>query len=245
MFNFFVSSKPIDGKYYIDGKDFFHIKNVLRMKEGDEILVSDGVSGNLCVIESFFDDKVTARITEPDFMSTNLPIEIVLFQALPKSDKLELIIQKAVELGANKIVPVQTARCVVKIEEKKKADKTARWQAIAESAGKQSKRCLIPTVLSPLSFKQALELFDDLDLVILPYENHLGMQSTLESLSLIKKGMKVGVFIGPEGGFEQSEVDLAQQKGAKTISLGKRILRAETAAITTLSMLMLFAEMKL
>ena len=155
---------------------------------------------------------------------------------------MELIIQKAVELGVYEIIPVETKRSIVKLDGKKADGKISRWQSISESAAKQSKRNVIPTVSQVLTFNQALEKAKQLDLVILPYENKEGMSATLNALKQLKSGMTVGIFIGPEGGFEQSEVDACEQIDAKIISLGKRILRTETAAITTLSMLMLYCE---
>ena len=182
---------------------------------------------------------------ERNFQDTSLPIEIYLLQGLPKADKLELIIQKTVELGVHAIVPVEMKRSIVKIEEKKKESKTQRWQAISESASKQSKRTIIPTVHTPMTFDKALEFAKSLDLLLVPYESKNGMQDTVDALNQIKSGMKVGVLIGPEGGFEDSEIEKSLSIGAKVISLGKRILRTETASITTLAMLMLHCETRL
>lgn len=246
MYNFFVDKSNVSNTTaVISGNDFNHIKNVLRMRVGDEFLISvDGVS-SLCKLSAFENDSVIAEIIAENYLDTKLPIEIYLFQGLPKSDKMELIIQKAVELGVNKIIPVEMKRCVVKLDGKNKVSKVSRWQLIAESAAKQSKRNEIPRVLNVLTYNQALEMAKELDLFIVPYENKNGMQSTLSALKEIKKGYKVGVLIGPEGGFEDSEAKLSESFGGKLISLGKRILRAETASITALSMLMLYAEMNI
>jgi 16S rRNA (uracil1498-N3)-methyltransferase len=135
------------------------------------------------------------------------------------------------------------SRCVVKIEEKKKRSKQTRWQAISESAAKQSKRTVIPKVLEPTSFKNALNYAKDLDLVLVPYENKRGMIATKEALQTIKNGSKIGVFIGPEGGFAENEIEALTSISGKTVSLGSRILRTETAAITAVSMCMLYTEM--
>ena len=245
MYNFFSSNPKTDQRYVIDGGDFNHISNVLRMKVGDRLLVSYDGKSDLCEIESFTDDSAILLVVEENYQNTELPISVTLFQALPKGDKTELIIQKAVELGVTEIVPVETSRCVVKIDGKKKDGKISRWQAIAESAAKQSKRNVIPTVHDLLTFKQTMQIIKDFDLFLFPYENHDGMKSTVDALSQIKQGCKVAVFIGPEGGFSDQEVESATQNGAKVISLGKRILRAETASITALSMIMLYAESKL
>ena len=243
MYNFFVKNENLsENTIKIEGKDFFHAKNVLRMKEKDTFLVSIDNTNYLCEIKEFFSDYLIAEILEKDFFDTSLNMEIYLFQGLPKSDKLELIIQKAVELGVKEIIPVQMERCVAKIEGNKVKSKTERYQAIAESAAKQCKRAFIPTVSQPISLTMALEKAKDLDLFLIPYENEQGIKSTINALAKIKKGFKVGVLIGPEGGFSDAEIALAKTVG-QTISLGKRILRTETASITALSMLMLHAEM--
>ena len=243
MFNFFVDkSKILNGNVVIDGTDYNHIKNVLRMKENEEFLVSSDGKNHLCKLVKFENETAIAQIIEQDYMDTSLSIKITLLQGLPKSDKMELIIQKAVELGADEIVPVETARSIVKIEPKKADAKRQRWQAIAESAAKQSKRTLIPAVVAPVKFNDAFKMISDLDLLIVPYESQRGMADTLSALKEIKRGMRVGVFIGAEGGFEQTEIERLKGAGAKIVSLGKRILRTETASITALSMLMLYSE---
>ncbi len=246
MYNFFVNGNERNGDvYYISGPDFNHLKNVLRMKKGDTFLVSDNGSSNLCTLIDFEGDCAVAQITEENFQNTELDTKIYLFQGLPKSDKMELIIQKTVELGVFSIIPVEMNRCVVKLDEKKKKSKQARWQSIAESAAKQSKRNCIPEVCDTMTYKQALAKAKELDMFLVPYENAEGMKFTKEMLNQIKKGMSVGIFIGPEGGFDENEIDLATQAGGKTISLGKRILRTETAAMTSVGMCMLHIEMNL
>jgi len=245
MYNFFVNETEKQGNcFIITESDFNHISNVLRMKTGDEILVSCNGKSNLCTIE-IFSDYVKAEIIEEDYHNTNLPIKIHLFQGLPKSDKMELIIQKAVELGVEEITPVEMNRCVVKIEEKKKKSKKERWQSIAESAAKQSKRVVIPKVNDIISYKQFLEKSEELSVLLVPYENKNGMKATKEALKEIKSGDTVGIIIGPEGGFDEKEIDLVTEKNGKTISLGSRILRTETAAIASVTMCMLYAEMEL
>lgn len=245
MYNFFVNESEKQGNcFIITESDFNHISNVLRMKNGDEILVSCNGQASLCKIE-IFQDYVKAEIIEENYHNTNLPIKIHLFQGLPKSDKMELIIQKAVELGVEEITPVEMNRCVVKIEEKKKKSKRERWQAIAESAAKQSKRVVIPKVNNIISYKQFLEKTEELSVLLVPYENKDGMKATKEALGEIKPGDTVGIIIGPEGGFDEKEIDLVTEKNGKTISLGSRILRTETAAIASITMCMLYAEMEL
>ena len=246
MQRFFVEPHQIDEaahQIHIIGTDVNHISNVLRMKQGEEVWISDGGQKEYrCAIEAFSADEVLLHIIyaqEPDY---ELPSRIYLFQGLPKADKMELIIQKAVELGAYEIIPVETKRCVVKLDGKKAAKKVERWQQIAESAAKQSKRMLIPEVKRPMSWKEALALAKELDVLLIPYELARGMKETRKILSEIVPGQSVGIFIGPEGGFEEEEVAAAMEAGVKPVTLGKRILRTETAGMTMLSVLMFALE---
>ena len=245
MYNFFAKKENVaPQRYLITGSDYNHIKNVLRMKPGDNILVSFEGKSDLCRLASFENDTATAIILEKDYKTTELPVKIHLFQGLPKSEKMELIIQKAVELGAAKIIPVEMQRSVVKLDSKKKEAKLSRWQSISESAAKQSKRNIVPTISPVLSFSEALKEAEKLDLFLIAYENKDGMLATKASLSKIKPDMSVGILIGPEGGFEETEIEKAKEF-SDIISLGNRILRTETAAITALSMLMLHSEIYL
>ena len=246
MQRFFVEPHQIDEaahQIHIIGTDVNHISNVLRMKQGEEVWISDGGKKEYrCAIEAFSADEVLLHIIyaqEPDY---ELSSRIYLFQGLPKADKMELIIQKAVELGAYEIIPVETKRCVVKLDGKKAAKKVDRWQQIAESAAKQSKRMLIPNVHQVLSFKEALKYAESMDIRLIPYELAKGMQETKEILAAIELGQSIGIFIGPEGGFEEKEVEAAISEGAKPITLGKRILRTETAGLAILSVLMFQLE---
>lgn len=246
MYNFFVDSSGRCGDgYIITGSDYNHIKNVLRMNKGDIFLVSENEQSNLCEIDKFENECVFAKIVEENYNDTSLPVKVYLFQGLPKGDKMELIIQKSVELGAEGIIPVEMNRCIVRLDEKKKKNKVARWQSIAESAAKQSKRTVIPKVHDVMTFKQAIEKASELDLFLVPYENKDGMNATKEALNQIKSGYSIGFFIGPEGGFEESEIEAAVNAGGRTVSLGKRILRTETAAITAMAMCMLHVEMNI
>ncbi len=246
MYNFFVTSEnKKENKYFITGDDVNHIKNVLRMSVGEQFLVSCDDKSDLCEIESIESDTVVVTIIEGNYQSTNLPIKIHLFQGLPKSDKLELIIQKAVELGVATVTPVSMKRSIVKIDDKKKKSKRERWQAIAAAAAKQSKRTAIPEVCDILSYKEFINRAKELDLLLVPYECAEGMTATKDALKQIKSGMNIGIIIGPEGGFEQKEIDDALAVGGKVISLGSRILRTETAAITSVAMCMLHSEMEL
>lgn len=246
MFNFFIDKADVNnGKAIIKGKDYNHIKNVLRMKEGEEILLSYDKTSSLAKISQITEEIIVCNVVYENYANTELPVNIHLFQGLPKSDKLELIIQKAVELGVSTITPVEMSRSIVKIEDKKKASKVERWQAISESAAKQSKRTVIPKVLDIIPYKLALEKALSYEHVLVPYENEKGMIETDNALNAIKAKENVAIFIGPEGGFSDEEIALAKEKGAKIISLGKRILRTETAAITAISMVMLHVEINL
>ena len=244
MYNFFVNDDCRQGdRYIITGADHNHIKNVLRMKVGDTILISVNGKSDLCQIETIDNDEIVAPIIEEDYQNTELPLQIHLFQGLPKSDKMELIIQKAVELGVYSITPIEMKRCIVKLDDKKKKSKQMRWQAISESAAKQSKRNTIPEINEIVSYKAALAVAKELDLLLVPYENEDGILSTKEALTALKEAKSVGIIIGPEGGFDDAEIEQAKDAGGKTISLGKRILRTETAAITAVGMCMLYTEM--
>lgn len=245
MYHFFVSPDQIgEREIRIEGSDVNHIRNVLRMTIGEQISVSDGQQGKeyRCEITLLEEDCVTAKIMWAQEADTELPSKIYLFQGLPKSDKMELIIQKAVELGVYEVIPVATRRAVVKLDKKKEESKRKRWNAISESAAKQSKRTIIPEVTSVMTFAEALKYAADLDVKLIPYELAEGMEETRRIISEIKPGNSVAVFIGPEGGFDESEIALAEDAGVKPITLGKRILRTETAGMTVLSVLMFQME---
>lgn len=244
MHHFFVTPEQVrEDNIIIEGSDVNHIKNVLRMKVGDELEISDGDNKKyLCEIASMSSDEVCAMIKTELKVDTELPSKIYLFQGLPKSDKMELIVQKAVELGVYEIIPVATKRAVVKLDDKKASKKIERWQAIAESGAKQSGRNVIPEVKKVMAFKEAVQYAKSLDVLLVPYELAEGMSETKALISAIQPGQSVGFFIGPEGGFESSEVEYAIENGAKAITLGKRILRTETAGLTTLSILMYHLE---
>lgn len=247
MHRFYVENfNGIGNTIDITGGDVNHIKNVLRLKTGDEIIVGDG-SGNdyICSIESIEKDRVTAVICDVKRNAAELETKIILFQGMPKSDKLELIIQKTVELGVYEIIPVITKRTVVKIEKNKEEKKLERYNAIAASAAKQSGRGVIPKVMPFMSFKEALSYAQSLDMNIIPYENAEDMEYSRSVIRDIKGKKTLGVFIGPEGGFAQEEVDAAVSMGAKCISLGGRILRTETAGLAALSIIMFEIDEKL
>ena len=243
MYHFFVGEEQISGENaYIEGSDVKHIVNVLRMKTGEKLLIS--VKGDwdyLCKIVDIETDRVNLKVLE-SMEQRELPVNITLLQGIPKSDKLEMIIQKAVELGVSEIIPVKTKRVVVKIEEKKLSAKLNRWNAIAESAAKQSKRSIIPKILEPQSIDNALEIVKDFDVKLIPYENADSLDMTRRILENMDNTGNISVFIGPEGGFEEDEVKKAIDLGFEVITLGKRILRTETAGLALLSNIMIRLE---
>ena len=244
MYQFFVEDSQVSEKsILITGSDVNHIKNVLRMKKGQKIRISDASGhGYFCNITDISQECVTSEIIEKDEFGTELSNRIYLFQGLPKGDKMELVIQKAVELGAYEIVPVAMKNCVVKLDEKKAAAKVKRWQTIAESAAKQSKRMIVPEVKMPMTFRQALDYGKTLDYNLIPYENENGMDAAREKVNACRNYKHIGFYIGPEGGYDPSEIELADEAGFPRISLGKRILRTETAGLAVLSILMFAIE---
>ena len=244
MHHFFVTPQQISGdKIRIEGGDVNHMKNVLRMKLHEKAEISDGKSRTyLCEVEAYEEDVAVLHILEEMEADTEPASKLYLFQGLPKSDKMELIVQKAVELGVYQVIPVAMKRSVVRLDDKKAAKKADRWNSIAESAAKQAGRNRIPEVTMPLSYKEALKMAEELDVILLPYELAGGMEATREVIRQIKSGQSVGIFIGPEGGFEPEEVDAAVSMGAKVITLGRRILRTETAGLATLAVLMFELE---
>lgn len=241
MYHFFVEPSQIQGKkIIITGSDVNHIKNVLRMKVGEELSVSDGTDQKeyRCGIEELGEDNIVCSLRFIKEADMELPSKVYLFQGLPKADKMELIIQKAVELGVYEIIPLAAKRAVVKLDEKKAKTKIARWQAIAEAAAKQSKRRIIPAVREVMTMKQAFSYTASMDVKVIPYELAEGMEETKKIISSLKAGQSVAVFIGPEGGFEESEIAEAVNAGIIPVTLGKRILRTETAGLTMLAWIM-------
>ncbi len=245
MYQFFVEPGQIQGRrIIITGSDVNHIRNVLRMKPGEEIAVSNGTDGReyRCGIESFTEDEVicSLRFMKEDWVE--LPSRIHLFQGLPKADKMELIVQKAVELGAYEVVPVAARRCAVRLDEKKAPSRINRWQGIAEAAAKQSRRGIIPQVHQVMNMREAVAYAHAMEVKLIPYELAENMGHTKEILEAVKPGTDIAVFIGPEGGFEQEEIELATAAGIEPVTLGRRILRTETAGLTVLSWLMYHLE---
>jgi len=238
MPKFFVPSENIkDDKIIINGSDVAHIKKVLRYREGDNIKLCDskGFDYNTEIslitsneIECSIISKIKSE-TEPD-------IEVTLFQGIPKASKMEYIIQKNTELGIKRIVPCIMDRCVVKLNDKS-ARKTARWQKVAEEAAKQSGRGEVPVVCEPVTIDEAIKQMKEMDLAFAPYECET--ENKLKNILLsVKKPKTVGFIIGPEGGFDLSEIEMIRNENIPGITLGKRILRTETAGEAVLSMIM-------
>ena len=244
MHRFFAEPGQIGEKeIVITGADVNHIRNVLRMRTEEEVLIADGQGAEYrCKLTDLGENEVRAQILWKLDGNAELASAITLFQGLPKSDKMDLIVQKCVELGVARIVPVSTKRAVVKLDAKKEQTRLKRWNTISESAAKQSGRGVIPEVSGVMSFEKALEEAKKLDVLLIPYERAEHMAETRRVMGEIRPGQSVGIFIGPEGGFEESEVEEAVTAGAKAITLGKRILRTETAGLAVMSMLSYLLE---
>jgi 16S rRNA (uracil1498-N3)-methyltransferase len=244
MYRFFVTPEQTGGEtIIITGSDVNHMKNVLRMKKGEHILISDGMDREYeCEIIKLDSEAVEAKIIDVFGSAAELQTKITLFQGLPKSDKMELIVQKAVELGVYEVVPVVTRRTVVKLDEKKARKKVERWNTIALSAAKQAKRGRIPEVRPLMTLKEAFSYSQEFDASIIPYEDAKGIGHSRQVLHDLKGSSHIGIFIGPEGGFEESEIEEAKKLGITPITLGKRILRTETAGMAVLSILMFEME---
>lgn len=240
MYQFFVEPCQIninDSSVIILGGDVNHIKNVLRMRVGEEISVSNGLDGReyRCGIAALEEERIVCELRFVKEDQVELPAEVYLFQGLPKGDKMEFIVQKTVELGVCKIIPVAMKRCVTKLEDKKALSRVARWQGIAEAAAKQSRRGIIPEVLGVMSFPDAVKLASEMEVKLIPYEMAQDMGHTREIMGSLKPGQRIAVFIGPEGGFEETEIELAKSSGMEPVTLGRRILRTETAGFTVLA----------
>lgn len=238
MNRFFVDKENIkDNMVEINGDDVKHIKNVLRLKDGDCISICDGCNNEyIASIEDVNKNSVLCKIQEKCDVNRESEVKITLYQALAKGQKMDLIIQKAVELGANEIIPVQTARCVTKVSDVAKENKKVqRWNKIAYGAAKQSKRGIVPQVKNIITFKELLNQVNNLDRVIVPYENeeNLYIKNAIKG----KQYKNIGIVIGPEGGFEEDEIKSLEQKECDIVTLGPRILRTETAGLATITIL--------
>ena len=234
MSKFFVNENQINGNIInIIDDDVNHIKNVLRLEIDDEIKICsiDTSKNYLCKIKNIDKKNIECIVMEEVEAVAESNIELDIYQGLPKSDKMELIIQKGTELGVHSFVPVVFKRSIVKLDEKDKVKKQVRWQKIAEVAAKQSGRDIVPKVHEVKTIKNICDLISDYDMVLVAYENEDRNSLKNELKTLTKKDLKIAVVIGPEGGIEEKEVELLKESGAKIVSLGKRILRTETVAI--------------
>ncbi len=243
MSKFFVKANQIyNNKIEILDEDVNHIKNVLRLEIGENIIIcnQDDSTNYDCKITEITSKKVECEIIKLLEKKSEGNVELVIFQGLPKADKMELIIQKGTELGVSEFVPVSLKRCIVKLDSKDQVKKVDRWNKIAEVAAKQSGRDIIPKVRSVESIKQIEEQIKDFDLFLVAYEMEENnyIKNELEKITGSKNNYKIAVFIGPEGGLEKQEVDFLNASGAKVISLGKRILRTETVTLQVSSIIM-------
>ncbi|MDD6667105.1 MAG: RsmE family RNA methyltransferase [Lachnospiraceae bacterium] len=244
MQQIFVREEDIeDGRIRVTGEDANHLGRAIRLKVGEKIRVSTDAERNfICEAVSFDSDALTLQILE-ESEDTEPANRIILFQAIPKGSRMETVIEKAVELGASEIIPVDMKYCVVRLDEKKKESRVQRWQKIADGAARQSKRSQMPKVGPVLSFREAADRLLSLDISLVPYENAQGAAYTMELLRKIKPGQSVGILIGPEGGFAPEEIDYVRDsKKAEVISLGHRILRTDTAAIASMTLVMMASE---
>jgi 16S rRNA (uracil1498-N3)-methyltransferase len=239
MPRFFVNSEAIENEnIMISGEDFNHIKNVLRLRQGDSLVISDGNCTDYdVVIDRYASSYVVARIIGKNKNNNESEIDITLFQGVPKSDKMDMIIQKSVEMGVKRIIPVLTERTVVKINnEKDSRNKVTRWQRIAQEASKQCNRGILPTVENPIAFYEAVTKFKRADMSLIPYEKECG--NKLKPILKSNNAKTISIMIGPEGGFSAGEVGLAAENGFLPVTLGPRILRTETAGLLALSIIM-------
>ena len=255
MPKFFVKQNQIkEDKIIIEGQDVKHIQKVLRAKTGQELEICNSDTGEnfLCNINKFNENHILCDIKQKIEEETESNIKVTIFQGLPKADKIEYIIQKAVELGTYDITPVEMKRCVVKLDEKDKKKKIDRWQKISEVASKQSGRNIIPKINNVINIKELCENIKNYDIVLVAYENEKNntlkqqLQKFKENIKskLNKNEVKIGIVIGPEGGLELQDVEFLEKGGANIITLGNRILRTETVALNILSIIMYELENK-
>nr|WP_295969486.1 16S rRNA (uracil(1498)-N(3))-methyltransferase [uncultured Bacillus sp.] len=239
MQRYFAPYSPTENCFYIKGDDCRHISRVMRMKENDTILcVAQDKKTALCSIAKISDEEVAADVIQWIEESVELPVEVTVASGLPKGDKLEWIIQKGTELGADRFVPFTAARSVVKWDEKKAEKKVVRWQKIAKEAAEQSHRTVVPEVLHPVTLQEIIEMGNQYDAKLIAYEDSAkqGEHSVLfASLQELRRGNRLLVVFGPEGGLSEGEVKRLEDNGFKTCALGPRILRTETAPLYLLS----------
>ncbi len=239
MQKFFVEENQIENnKINIIGEDVKHIFNVLRMQKGEQILIGnkETLETYLTEIEQIEKEKVVAKIIKKIDTQTESNVEIDLYQGLPKADKMELIIQKTTEIGISKVIPVDMVRCIVKLDEKDVKKKIERWQKIAEGATKQSKRSKIPEIKNKIKIKDLENIIGQYDVFLVAYEeeNEITLKQELKKIKEQEK-YKIGILVGPEGGITKEEIEKLKSYNAKVVTLGRRILRTETAPIVLTS----------
>ena len=244
MPKFFIKTENLkeNKEIWITGSDVNHIKNVLRKKIDDKINIcnSDTQKNYECVIKNIEENKIVCKILDEVKSLAESNLNITIFQGLPKSDKMELIIQKATELGVKTIVQINTKRTVIKLKDKDKQNKVDRWRKIAEVAAKQSGRDIIPTIENIINIADIK--FDEFDKIFVLYENEekISIKDEIEQLKNDnKEELNIGIVIGPEGGFAESEIEqLRLNQNVSVVTLGKRILRTETVALVVSGILM-------
>ena len=210
------------------------------------LTVCDGTGNDYeAEITEISEDNIKLEIKKTTFTESEPMVKITLFQGLPKGEKMELIIQKCVELGVFSIIPVNTERCIVKLDSKKEKKKIERWQKISESAAKQSGRGIIPEIGNVISFSEALKKAADMDMAMIPYEleQDRGIKAFLDEYKKLENKKTLGIFIGPEGGFSAEEIEKAVSSGVVPVTLGKRILRTETAGLTAVANTLFYLDM--
>ena len=239
MSRYFVNSTQIiENQITIIGEDYQHLKKVLRAVKGDIITVCCDGFDYISEINEISNTYISSNIIEKNKNLTEAALKVTLYQGLPKADKMELIVQKCIELGVNEIIPVITERCISKINNNNDAqNKVARWQKIALEAAKQCNRGIVPQIGTPIKFNEAIALASKMDLSVIPYEkeNATGLNAVVAKCSDVTTA---SILIGPEGGFTQREIQLAESHNIKKITLGPRILRTETAGMVALSLMM-------
>ena len=244
MPKFFVTQTQLKNKkIFIEGQDVKHIKNVLRMKVGEHIDVCnvDVTQNYECEIEEINNENIICKIIKERENDSESKVKITIFQGLPKADKMELVIQKSVELGVYNIVPVAMKRCVVKLDSKDVRKKVERWQKISEVAAKQCGRDIIPKVSEVVKIDDICKMMDSYDKIIVAYENEKDntLKNEIQKIRMLdKEEIKIGVLIGPEGGIDEKEIEVLKSAGGNIVTLGKRILRTETVALNVLSILL-------
>lgn len=245
MPKFFVNQEQVEKeKIKILGNDVKHIKNVLREKVGNKLTIcnADNMKDYLCEITKLNEEYIECQIKEELENNVESNIKVTIMQGIPKADKMELIIQKSVELGAFNLIPIEMKRCVVKLNEKEKIKKIQRWQKISEVAAKQCGRNIIPSINSITNLKNVCNLLNEYDIVLVAYENEqkTKLKQVLNELKQVykEKEIKIAIIIGPEGGIAPEEVEMLKENGARSITLGRRILRTETVALNVLSVIM-------